>query len=192
MVQINDAHFLRGSLKSLVSDMAPAGATGITLPRWAALNASAALVSGTPVVRAIELPIGINVNNLSVMSITAETLGTHFFMGLLDNELVLRAVSADDTSGAPLAGSGAVTTKALTSGGTYNTPYEGIYYALVCASFTGTAPTLVSANLATGVAIVPPAFCGSSGPTQSTPPALGTQFSAISGGGSLNFLAWTT
>jgi hypothetical protein len=150
------------------------------------------MVSGTAYARAIMIPNFTVMTTLSYVSIGAETGGTHCWAALLDSQRVVRAVSADNTGATFLSGSGAAIPFTITSGGTYTTSYDGLYYAVICAAFSGTAPTLASQSLSTGIATISPAFCGTSTTGLSTPPSLGTQFNAVSGSGTFNLYAWTS
>jgi hypothetical protein len=187
-MQLNDSLFVRGALDSLVSGYAPAAATAQTMPRDRLTGNTSALVSGTGYIRAIQIPVNTAVNNLTVINETAETLGTHCWAGLLDYTLKLVAVSADNTGATFLSGLTQITF-ALT--GAYTTLYPGLHYCVLCASFTGTAPTLAGPNLTPAVSTIAPVFVGTSG-SFSTPPALNTQFAAIAGNGSFNYYAYTS
>lgn len=179
-------------MQALVSGWAPTGATAQTVDRDKVGGATGNFVSGTLYLRAFQARGGTVFNNLNVVSIAVETLGTHAWGAILDDQFLVQGVSADNTGAAPFAGSGTVVTFAVTNGGTYTAPYDGIYYAGVCASFTGTAPTIAASGLATGISAIAPARWGTSNTGLSTPPALLTQMTAVSGNGSYNFYAWTT
>ena len=192
MPLINGFVDVAGPVRSLTSGWAPSGAVAQTMARDRPTGASTALVSGTLYVRAVEIPAGKTITNLNIISVGAETGGTHCWMCLLDWGRVVRAVSTDNTGATFLAGGNATITQALTSGGTYVTAADGIYYAGICAAFTGTAPTILAKALGGNISAVAPAFWGSSSTGQTTPPALGTAMAAITGADGFNFYAWVT
>lgn len=142
-----------------VSLLDPTGLIAESFPREAFLTSDgAAVASGTMNVVAVELPAGIQVNKVQFLAgATPESGGTHAWTALLDNTLVCRAVSADNT------GAGAVAASALFGAAfaaPYVTTYEGIYYAGLVV--VGTPPTLIAVAEPTALTTLAPKIAGTS------------------------------
>ena len=172
---------------------APSGATAETVPAGLASAVSAAGNSGTLYVRSIGLAAGLPVNSITfVVGTTAATLAdvTHGWYVLLDSGLVVRAVSADQTSG----NWGTINTPVTLSvaGSAYTTTYAGQYYVgQMVAVSAGSMPIFVSAPaIEPGIRFTAPALMASSGTGLTTPPATGTTMAALTTGTSINYYAY--
>ena len=158
--------------------LAPAGATGETFPRTEANAYIASMTSGTLYVSAIPLPASLAINNLAgITGSTAAVTVTHGWYVLLDANRVVRAVTADQTSG----GAWQTTFQQvpLPVSASYSTPGTALYYWGVCIVAV-TMPTMPIYPAAVGNATgYPPIVCGTSNTAQTTPPALGTTMNAI-------------
>jgi hypothetical protein len=175
---------------------APTGATAETFPRVLATGTSSALTSGDLCVNAIGLVSGIAVSNITfVVSATAATLAdvTHGWYVLLDDSYVVRAVSADQTSGNWGTANVAVTLSV--SGSAYTTTYSGLYYIGVMVVISGgSMPTFVRGGtlITNGINTISPVLYGQSSTGQTTPPATGTTMASITTGSLYNFYGYTS
>jgi hypothetical protein len=173
---------------------APAGATAETFSRGGATSICAALASGTLYVRIIPMQLGTVVNNITfITSSTAKTGGTHGWYVLLDKNLKVVAVTADQTDPATVWGT-ISTYYTLPVTAQYTATYTGLYYAgVMVAETAGTMPTFAGApGVLSGVAGAAPVLCGSSSTAQTTPPAVGATMSAVSSSGNYQFYAYTS
>lgn len=145
--------------------------------RMSATSTSAALTTGTVYECALPIESGLTLSNLSLVSIAAESGGTHAWVGLADNTNKVLTISADQTGAAYFPANTAVTT-AIPS---FTTTYSGLYYLFVCVVAATTMPTFASAPAFTHVAITTaaPIFCGSSLTGQTTPVAIGSSLGTI-------------
>ena len=171
---------------------APSGATGVTFDRaMAAATSAPANAGGTLYVRAIALPSGIAVNNITfIVDSTVQVTGTHGWYVLLDSSRVVRAVSADQTS--TVWGTASTPVTLPVSGPAYTTTYSGLYYAGFC-TVSATNPVFMGGVTTSSIFTnLPPVLMGTSGTGLSTPPALGATMTAITGHASYNFLDWTS
>jgi len=108
----------------------PAAAQGTTVPRYLASSSTAALSSGTVYACAIGLDYGVTVNNVSLfVAGTAESGGTHAWVGLADSGMNVLAVSADKTGATYFGGTNTAITTALAA--PFVTTYAGLHYVLV-------------------------------------------------------------
>lgn len=176
--------------------LAPSGANGETFPRQLAAAYFSSLTSEQPYASAIKLTAGIPVTNISlVVGGAAWTLAdvTHGWYALTDSGLVVRGVTADETSGN---WGSTFTTVTLALGTAYTPLYTGLFYIVFCATFTGSSgefPAL-PAPLG-GVAALTPILSGTSGSASSTtPPILGSTMTALSSSGASGdrFYAYTS
>lgn len=167
------------------------GVAGETFPRHLASGTSAAMTSGTAYAVAIDLDLGVTVTNIGLLSLTAESGGTHAWAGLADSGMNLLAVSADHTGAAYFAANTAVTT-ALSS--PYTTTRAGLFYVVVCVVAGTTVPTFASAPALAhaNLSAVVPIACGSSSTGQTTPPAVGTALTALTATAGHVLYAWLT
>lgn len=173
--------------------------TGATIGRQYCTQASIGITnSGTLYIRAIVLPAGIPINNITMMvGSTGKTGGTHGWYVLMDNTRHVLAVSADQTDASTTWGSTNTeqTLAVLGSGSaTYYTTYTGVYYIGVCVTnSSGTQPNFVGGpNFQTNMAGQAPTLGGTSSTGQSTPPSVGTQMAAFSGVAASNYYAYTS
>ena len=157
--------------------LAPSGATAQVFERGLGQAYFSGLTSGTAYCSAIELPGGLAVNSLSLLvGSTAFTGVTHGWYALADAGRVVRAVSADQ-SGAW--GTAFAAAPLSVSAAGYVTPAWGLFYAVFCATFTGSGsfPALVP-NVG-GLGGLAPILSGTSTTGLTTPPALGTTLAAL-------------
>lgn len=157
----------------------PAAAQAETYPRILATSAQA-LTSGTLTVCSIALPQYMTLSAIAMSTKgTGKTGGTHGWYVLLDQNRVVRMVTADQTDAATVWG----TTNTLYSLSTnsYTTTYTGLYYLgiMVAAS---SPPNIVTCGGGTGgVANASPVLAGTSSTGQTTPPTVGTTMGALTG-----------
>lgn len=175
-------------------------------PRAAYTQTTAGLTtSGTIYLVAVYIACGTPVTNISFLTGTGtlKTGGTHGWYVLVDNNGVIRAVSADQTDAATTWGTASTvyTLPVLTStSSVYTTTYSGIWrLGIMVANSGGTQPNLVAtAATAAGVSsTIGPALAGpctgGTGTSQTTPPAAdGTVTLTVGSDGSKNFIAWVT
>lgn len=160
-----------------------------TIPATFATTATA-LTSGTLDLAAIHLGTGTLVSQIGfVTGSTAATGPTHWWGVLVDQNLVVRAVTADQTSTAI----GASTWFALNFGAAYTTTYSGLYYLGLMIAVGTTMPTLVgaaspNAALVTGTGAQSLKLGGSSSTGQTTAPALGAAVTAPSAAAATPYL----
>lgn len=175
--------------------LAPSGATGETFPRAQATTYFSSLTSEQVYVSAIPLPKNLQINDISMVvggaAFTTVDV-THGWYALLDSSRVVRAVSADQTSG-NWGTTFTTVTLPVTSGGTYTTTYGGLYYVALCITFTSTSGEFSGASATVGgVTGLAPILQGTSSTGQTTPPGLGGTLSAITNVAADRFYAWTT
>jgi len=176
----------------------PVPAVAATMPRTRATTALSTLTSGTLYVTAIGIQAGVTVKKATFFTnTTAKTGGTHGWYVLLDNNLKVIAVTADQTDATTVWG--AVSTGyPLSFTASAITQYSGIYYAgVMVAETSGTMPTFTGATpaLATGISIgtgisSPAVFAGTSSTGRTTPPSVGDTMSSISSAGNYLFYAY--
>lgn len=153
-------------------------ALGETVPAQLAASATA-LTSGTLNLAAIHFGAGTTISNVGfVTGATAGVTMTHWWACLVDQNLVVQAVTADQTSGAI----GASTWFQLAFTTAYKTLYSGLYYVGLMIAAT-TEPTLVGAAapqaaLVTGTGAPALKLGGASSTGLTTPPALGSAVTA--------------
>ena len=154
--------------------LAPASATAETVPRGLCQNYSGPLVSGTVYISAIPLPAGLVVNNIGFMfGSTAFATTSHGWYALLDAGMVVRAVTADQTT----AFNTSFNNLKLGTNA-YTTPAAGLYYMAFCA-VSGTMGTISSNGIGTSVPNqAPPILSGTSTTGATTPPGTGTTLAA--------------
>ena len=132
--------------------LAPSGATGETFPRTMAQAYFSSLTSSVVYMSAIPLPGNLTVNDITMqVGGAAFTLAdvSHGWYALTDSSRIVRAVSADQTSGNWGSTFTAVTLP-VTSGGTYTTTYAGLYYVALCITFTGSSGEFPGATASLG------------------------------------------
>jgi hypothetical protein len=168
--------------------LAPSGATAETFPRSFATVTSAALVSGQVYVSAVPLPASLAVGNLAIgISSTGFTGVTHGWLALLDSGLVVRAVTADQTSSF-----GSAFNQLKLATGAYTTTSGGLYYLAVCVTATGMGTICESGTLASAVSGAAPVVAGLSSSGQTTPPSTGTTMGALTANGAWRFYGYTS
>jgi hypothetical protein len=178
-----------GSIQSLY--VAPSGATAETIFREIANSASSALVSGTLYVRAIGLPKGLAVNNLTMYTnSSAKTGGSHGWYVLLDSGLVVRAVTADQTDAATVWGT--INTGYTLPTNAYTTTYDGQYYVGVMVAATGMPNITSRAGPLASINAAPPVLAGVSSAGQTTPPSTGTTMAAVTSNTGYHFYCYTS
>jgi hypothetical protein len=144
--------------------------------RMSATSTSAALTSATVYAFAMPIETGLLISNITLVSIGAESGGSHAWVGIADNTGKVLGISADNTGAAYYAANTATTTAIAAP---FTTTYTGLYYAFVCV--VGTTPTFASAPAFTHAAIstVAPIICGTTLTSQSTPVAVGSSLGTI-------------
>ena len=175
--------------------LAPSGATGETFPRTMGQAYFSSLTSSAVYMSAIPLPGNLTVNDITMqVGGAAFTLAdvSHGWYALTDSSRIVRAVSADQTSGNWGSTFTAVTLP-VTSGGTYTTTYAGLYYVALCITFTGSSGEFPAATASLGgVGAIAPVQAGTSSSVLTTPPALGGTLSSITFVGADRFYAYTS
>jgi hypothetical protein len=173
--------------------LAPSGATGETFPRQLASGSYLVLTSEQIYGSAIPLPAGLPVNHITLQVGGQAASGTvsHGWYALLDSGLVVRAVSADQTSGGWSSTFTPVTLSVAASG--YTTTYGGCYYIAVCITGSSTMPEFPTvASPIGGLASAAPILAGTSGPASTTtPPSPGATLTALTSA-SDRFYAYTS
>lgn len=164
----------------------PSGALAATFGRNQATASSTALVSGTVYMALLFITQGVTVTNINMFagSIAKTGTSTHGWYALCDSTRHVLAVGLDQTDTATTWGT-INTLESLpvfAAGSTqYVTPSSGLYYlAVMVAEASGTMPNLLSAtSIPTNLNGTAPIMTGTSSTGQTTPPALGTQLTAI-------------
>lgn len=188
----NDTHLdgftRRGELPN-VREVRRTGALTQTLPRWAAVGNIAALTSGTLLLCAVTLLAGETVNSITWFSRTTPGAGmTNQWFCLVDSSLVVRAVSADDTSTAWTAS----VIKTLNMTTPYVIPSDGVYYLGIMVAGT-TPPSL--AGVASASAMFTngaPFSCATSTAGMTTPPVAGVSVGALTAVGTGTPMAYVS
>jgi hypothetical protein len=167
---------LGGNLADMSLLVAPAGATAETFPRTTSGGYTNVLVSGQSIVSILGIPAGVTVNNLGIfLGSTAFATVTHAWIALMDPGLVVRAVTADQTTSfqAPF------TNLKLPVTAPYVVPVSAPYY-LVASVVAGTMGTISGGTQPLSVPNgAPPIVSGTSSGGLSTPPAVGSSLGAI-------------
>lgn len=170
--------------------MAPSGATSESVGGREVTGTSGTLTSGTVYLRAAALKQNTLISNLTFcVRGTAETGGTHAWFVLTDSNLVVKAVTADQTGATAIGGTN---TPVTVSTNAFTTTYSGLYYVGLCVVASGMPVMLVGATTPTGLNSVTPVLCGSSSTGQTTPPSTGTTLTAITSANSYNFYYYTS
>jgi hypothetical protein len=174
--------------------VAPAVATAETFPRALAL-ASVSLAGQTGVLQVMQigLPKGLAISNLAfVTKGTAAAGQTHGWFVLLDNALVVRAVTADQTTAGTGGLFGSTGQAYVLPTNAYTTTYGGYYYIGVMVAAT-TMPALVTSGTlaSTGIASLSPLLCATSSSGQTTPPATLATVGALTVAAANTFYAYT-
>jgi hypothetical protein len=181
-----------GTTSDLSLYLAPTGATGETFTRTMGTAYFSSLTSQQTYVSAIPLPSGLLISNLTLqLGNLAFTSVTHGWYALLDSGRVVRAVSADVTSGSW----GSVNTPVTlpVSGSAYTTTYGGPYYVAVCINHSGSGEFVAAGASIGGIATTAPILSGTSGTAnQTTPPSTGTTMGAITNVPTGRFYAYTS
>jgi hypothetical protein len=157
----------------------PSPALGETFPRVQG-SGSQALTSGTLAVMGITLPQYLTVSNITMaVKGTAAATVTHGWYVLLDSNLVVRAVTADQTSGTQWGSTQTAYTYAVAT--PYVTTYTGLFYLGINVT-CGTPPAIVTCTpTAAPLAALTPILCGTlSTGYSATPPAVTTALSGFS------------
>ncbi|HEV2412812.1 MAG TPA: glycosyl hydrolase family 28-related protein [Candidatus Saccharimonadales bacterium] len=177
-----------GHIHPTLYGVKPTVALAQTIPRWAATGTGSAGTSGTLYVTSINIMSGVTINNISLATDTTTASGvTHGWYVLLDNNLVVRAVTADQTGGNWGTASTFVT---LATTASYTTTYTGQYYVGVMVAAT-TMPTFCAGStIRNPVYNLTPIYSGSSSSGQTTPPSTGTTMASLVGGGNRNYYAY--
>lgn len=155
----------------------PTGAKASSIDgRMSATSTSAALTTGTVYAFALPVESGLLISNMTLVSIGAESGGSHAWVGIADNTGKVLGISADNTGAAYYPANTAVTTAIATP---FTTTYTGLYYGFVCV--VGTTPTFASAPAMTHAAIstIAPIVCGTTLTSQTTPVAVGSSLGTI-------------
>jgi len=116
--------------------------------------------SGTAMYNTVPLVKGQVITNLSLLSLGAETGGSHCWVALADTGAVVRAVSSDNTA------------KTLALGSPYTVPSTGLYICVLGMTATGMATFVGGASLGTGEAGwgLGNGACGTAGSIGAPPP----------------------
>lgn len=191
VITSDQSGILQWGLNPLALPTEPAGVVGVTVPRTLASSSTAALTSGTVYCCAAALAKGITVSNVSLfVAGTAESVGTHAWVGVANSSRTILGISADNTGAAYFGGTNTAVTTALAA--PFTTTYSGLHYVFVMVAATtpvfAAAPALVNAALGNAA----PILCGSSSTGQTTPPAAGTALGAITATAGHLFYAWLT
>jgi hypothetical protein len=168
----------------------PTGATAETFPYRTCAGTPGGPSSGQVTCAAIPMIAGVAVNNLTFTVFSAAVTVTNGWYALLDSGLVVRAVSAAQSSGQWGSGTvGTGVTLPLTGG--YATAYSGLYYVAVSTTAATPAKFYVFSGLSSSPLGLTPVLCGISG-TQSAPPAIGATMSALTANGGFYYYAYTS
>jgi hypothetical protein len=153
-----------------------AGTIARTIPRrLVTVNSLAAFtVGGQVAVTSVPLPQGMVISNLAFLSGgTAANGPTHWWLALLDVQLNVLAVTADQLTAAI----GANTFLKVPVSIPVALSQSGLYYFAASVTASTTAPTASGSAPTTGAAAGAPVLCGTAG-SQSAPPAVGAQLAA--------------
>jgi hypothetical protein len=157
---------------------APGAVVCETLPRSQAVGSQVLGTTNTLFVMGVGLPQYLTVSTMTMVTkATAAGTLTHGWYVLLDSSLVVRAVTADQTSSTWTA---TQTAYALNFTAAYTTTYTGLYYIGINVS-AGTLPAMVTGQAtASALAALAPVLCGSvSTGYSATPPAVTTALSGL-------------
>lgn len=148
--------------------------------RASATAASAALTSGTVYAVACPVEDNLTISNVTLVSLTAESGGTHAWVGVADSKGKVLGVSADNTGAAYFGANTAVTTALATP---FVTTYTGLHYVFVCVVAGTTVPTFAAGAAMANAAVsaIAPVYCGSTLTGQTTPVAVGSSLGTITG-----------
>lgn len=161
----------------------PSSGYAETFTRLLGVSASSTLTSGDLFLMSIPLWAGAVVTNIGFYMVAAATTLTHGWFALLDSSFIVRAVSADQTSGSWAATS----IKTLPMAAAYTIPTAGVYYIGLMA-VASVQPTVM--KMTAGDATlngISPIMWGLSSTGQTTPPTLGTTMTTPSPSGSVPF-----
>jgi hypothetical protein len=166
------------------------GATCESYPRILATTSTTG-VSGTLYLVGLGMPKNLPVNNITFGCKGTIAAGlTHGWYVLADSGLVVRAVTADQTTGGFMGTANALFTLATTAA--YTTTYTGLYYLGFMIAAT-TMPNVGTAGNVPGAwTSNAPILCGSSNTGATTPPALGATLTAIANNGNFTMYAYTS
>lgn len=170
---------------------APGAVVAETFPRVFSAG-SQVLTSGTLSVVGIPLPQYLTVSTITMaVKATVAATQTHGWFVILDSGLVVRGVTADQTT----AGAGGLfgtanTAYPLNLATPYVTTYTGLYYIGVNQT-AGTAPTVVTCTpMASALTALTPVLCGTvSTGYSATPPAVTTALSGLSANNNMTIYA---
>lgn len=159
---------------------APSPFTYATWPRYSWSNALLTFTSGTLYLAAISLPINYRVGRLGMVSNTASSGQTNWWMAMFDVNRLMLALTANQTTTASAANVNlAIATTAAGAATGYTTTYTGIHYVgwmMAAATTQKTAPAQTqNANLAAQT----PIMAGTSNTAMTTPPAFPFTATAI-------------
>ena len=181
----------------LLTHPVPAVAATMPVSRVTALQGT--LSSGTLYVTSLGMAAGTVSSNCTMFTnTTAKTGGTHGWYVLLDNTRTVVAVTADQIDAATVWGATS-TGYTLPWVASYAASYTGRYYVgVMVAESAGTMPTFSGGVATTGGIVAGTgvsgalAYAGSSSISQTTPPALATQMTALTPGATFLLYAFLT
>ena len=189
-----DAGHVHQNYADLSLWLAPTGATGETFPRTLGQSYFSGLASTVVYMSAIPLPGGLKVSNITMQvggSAFTTVDVTHGWYALTDSSRIVRAVSADQTSG-NWGSTFTQVTLPVTSGGTYTTTYGGLYYVALSITFTGGSGEFPALPAVVGnVNSIAPTLSGTAS-SPCSPPSLGGTLSSITYVGADRFYAYTS
>ena len=186
---VTGAATINGALPAVST--APTGATAETFPRIVATAGAGSLTSGTLYLTAIQMPKGAVVNNITYCTKGTALAGlSHGWYLLADSGLVVRAVTADQTTGSWLSATNTVYT--LPVAASYTTTYAGLYYVGIMMNATTPAVITASGVPPAGIASLAPVLCGTSNTGATTPPATGTTLTALTANSNMTFYSYTS
>lgn len=157
---------------------APGAVAAETFPRTYSSGSQQLAASGTLYVMGITLPQYLTVSAITMATKATAAAGlTHGWYVLLDGGLVVRGVTADQTSSTWTA---AQTAYPLSLGTPYVTTYTGLYYVGLCVTATTQPAMCTTGGLSQALAAISPILCGSvSTGYSATPPAVSTALSGL-------------
>jgi len=137
------------------------------------------VTGGTVMLRQIILPKGLTAGAMTMATnTTAKTGGSHGWYVVTDQYLNVLAVTADQTDAATVWGT-IYTPYKLPFTSLLSCAYTGVYYAGVMIVATGRPNLVYTPGTNAGLWGAPPILCGTSSAGQTTPPAVGSQLTAL-------------
>jgi hypothetical protein len=157
----------------------PSAALAETFPRQEATAGSTVSASGTLVARLIPLRAGTLVSTLTAYTnSTVKAGGTHGWYVLMDKNLKVLAVTADQTDPSTVWGT-ASTPYPLNVGAAYVIPVDGYYYFGINVTATTVPNFAARVTPASAVNAAAPILAGSSSTGLTTPPSVGTTMTGL-------------